>query len=54
MVAKTRLSVSTNSQGKTYMYLSRELVRDSSFPFNLDSDELEIRIDGKKLIIEKS
>lgn len=40
--------------GKTYMYISRELIRDSALPFDLEKDELMVRIDGKKLIIEKA
>ena len=54
MVSKIRLRTSINSQGATYMHIPKGLIQDSSFPFNLDKDELEIRIDGKKLIIEKS
>ncbi len=48
MVAKGRIS--TNSQGKTTLYLPISLVNDSAFPIK-DGDEVTIEIRGKCLVV---
>jgi len=53
MVAKATTRMSTNTQGKSYIYLPAGLVSDSAFPFS-DSDVLKIEFSGKKLVIEKT
>ena len=42
------------SRGKTgIIYVPADLVKDSTFPFSI-GDSLHIRIDGERLIIEKT
>jgi antitoxin component of MazEF toxin-antitoxin module len=42
------------SRGKTgIVYVPADLVKDTMFPFN-SGDELAIRIDGERLIVEKA
>ena len=47
----------TPVKGKTYdrffIYIPTELARDSAFPFK-EGDKVKVRIEGNKLIIEKS
>lgn len=40
-------------KSRTLIYVSKKVVDDSAFPFE-PGDRLKIRIDGEKLIIEKS
>jgi hypothetical protein len=47
--AKTKVSV---TKGRIYIYCPKTLVEDSQFPFK-KGDELAIRIEGRKLVIEK-
>jgi hypothetical protein len=38
---------------RTVIYVSQRVASDSAFPFKA-GDELKIRIDGKRLVIEKA
>ncbi|MEM5810103.1 MAG: hypothetical protein QW156_04425 [Candidatus Aenigmatarchaeota archaeon] len=39
-------------QFSAYIYLPAKIVLDSAFPFLRDTEEVKIRIDGKRLVIE--
>jgi len=40
------------SNGRSSIYIPAGLINDSAFPFKLE-DRLEIRIEGKRLIVER-
>jgi len=39
-------------RGSVYIYVSKDVSNDSSFPFNKNED-VKVRVSGKKIIIEK-
>jgi len=41
------------SNGRHSVYIPAGLVKDSAFPFTLE-DDLRIRIDGERLVVEKA
>ena len=47
----------TKTKGKEYtryyIYIPTDLTKDSAFPFDLEKQPLNIKIDGDKLIVEK-
>ena len=57
MVVKTMVGVTKAKVYKTdnrhYIYLPTDLIKDSTFPFDLMKDKLQIRTDGDRLVIEK-
>lgn len=46
-------SLYEHTKGKVVLYLPAAVVRDSAFPFEV-GDKLRIRIEGKRLIVERS
>jgi hypothetical protein len=49
--AKIILPTRSDRSKTGILYIPADLVKDSSFPFNAD-EEVTIRIDGKRLVIE--
>ena len=51
---KTKLTTYIHRSGHKYfvIYLPKDIIRDSQFPFNHE-DELLLKIAGEKLVIEK-
>jgi len=49
-IAKAKVYKTDN---RHYLYLPTDLIRDSTFPFDLLKDKLEIRIEGDRLVIAK-
>ena len=47
----------TKTRGKSYtryyIYVPTEVAKDSAFPFDLEKQALKVKIDGKRLIVEK-
>lgn len=52
MVLKGRGRILPHIRGGYYIYVSKDVANDSAFPFKVPEDVL-IRIEGKKLIVEK-
>jgi len=46
---KTKIS---STKGRIYIYCPKTLVEDSQFPLKV-GDKVRIRIEGKKLVVEK-
>lgn len=46
-------TVGGKTYDKFYIYIATQVVKDSNFPFKV-GDELRVRIEGDKLIIEKA
>ena len=53
MVNTTKAKV-YKTDNRHYVYLPSGLVQDSAFPFDLSKDELQIKIEGRRLVIEKA
>jgi antitoxin component of MazEF toxin-antitoxin module len=52
MVSRTGTRISRYSGGRHSIYLPNNFATDSQFPFN-DDDELEILIQGDKLLVQR-
>lgn len=50
---KTETKIFFNKKGHAYVYLPVRITGDSTFPFSLKTKKVRVRIEGKKLIIEK-
>ena len=52
MVAVTKIKI-YKTDNRHYIYLPSNFIQDSAFPFDVRKNNLQVRLDGNKLVIEK-